>query len=155
MRRVDTSTRREQLVAKTGRGLTEEVFRTQVTAGKLGHVGLGASARLLAAGLGWELEGVEELIEPVLAGDESVAGLHQRATGRDGAGRVVSLDLIMAWGLGGAVDRVEVDGSPPLVAEIIGGYPGDEGTTARVVRAVAACHVLEPGFHVAASRLSA
>lgn len=155
MRRVDTSTRRQPLVAKTGRGLTETAFRAQAAAGELGHVGLRASARLLAVGLGWDVDSVEEVIEPVLAGDESVAGLHQRATGRDAAGRVVSLDLVMTWGLAGAVDRVEVDGSPPLVVEIVGGYPGDEGTTARVVRAVAACRTLEPGVHLAGGSLTA
>jgi 2,4-diaminopentanoate dehydrogenase len=149
-RRVDTATRRDRLVAKTGRGLTEAEFRSRAGAGGIGHVGLAASARLLAAGLGWRLVAVDELIEPVLGGDEAVAGLHQRATGRDGDGRVVTLDLVMAWGLTGPVDRIEVDGIPPLVAEIIGGYPGDEGTTARVVRAVEACSSLQPGFHLPA-----
>lgn len=152
-RRVDTSTRREQLVAKTGRGCTEPAFRSQAARGELGHVGLGASARLLAAGLGWRLGELDELIEPVLAGDDSVAGLHQRVKGSDASGRMVSLDLVMAWELGGTVDRVEIEGFPSLVAEIVGGYPGDEGTTARVVRAVGACHTLEPGLHLAGGGL--
>lgn len=147
-RRVDTSTRRPQLVAKTGRGLTESEFRTRAAAAAIGHVGLAASARLLASGLGWRLGEVDELIEPVLGGDQCVAGLHQRATGRDDAGRVVTLDLVMTWGLSEPVDRIEVDGTPPLVAEIVGGYPGDEGTTARVVRAVEACGRLGAGFHL-------
>ncbi|NNC74876.1 MAG: Gfo/Idh/MocA family oxidoreductase, partial [Acidimicrobiia bacterium] len=73
-RRVDTSTRRDQLVAKTGRGLTTEQFADGVTSGAIGHVGLEISAKLVAGGLGLPTHEVTESIEPVVDSDGVVSG---------------------------------------------------------------------------------
>ncbi len=145
-RRLDTSVRRAPLVAKTGRGLERHEFRRRAAAGKIGHVGLGVSARLLARGLGWAIGDVVEIIEPVVEAD-LVAGLHQRAEVAAGDRRI-ELDLTMSWGLDAPVDRVSVVGSPPIVVEITGGYHGDRGTAARLASAVGVAGRLEPAFYL-------
>ncbi len=145
-RRVDTSRRRAPLVAKTGRGLEQQDFRSRAAAGEVGHVGLGVSTRLLADGLGWPIDAVAETIEPVVEGD-LVAGLHQRAEAAAGDRRI-ELDLTMSWGLAAPVDRVTVVGSPPLSVEIQGGYHGDRGTTARLAHAIGVVGRLEPALYL-------
>jgi hypothetical protein len=108
-------------------------------------VGLPESARLIAAGLGWEVVEERVTIDPVLDPDGLAAGQHQTAH-LDTAAGVVHLDLVMAWGAR-AIDRVTVDGDHPLTIEIKGGYHGDWGTTARTVRLLEAVAKLEPGFY--------
>ncbi|RPI26335.1 MAG: hypothetical protein EHM57_00285, partial [Actinobacteria bacterium] len=129
-RRVDTSTRRRPLVAKTGYGLSVSEFQTAVQAGAIGHVGLEASAELLAEGLGWRTAEVSGFTHPVIDDHGSVLGQHQLLTLSDAAGRYIELDLTMAWNLEDPIDRIEIVGDVGLVAEIRGGYPGDQGTTA-------------------------
>jgi 4-hydroxy-tetrahydrodipicolinate reductase len=146
-RRVDTSTRRDPLVRKTGRGLTPEAFRAAAAAGSIGHVGLVASARLLGRGLTWPIHDTAETIEPILGDDGLVRGLHQTATLRTPEGGSLSLDLVMAWQVDRPGDTIEIDGSPPIRAELPDGYHGDEGTTAQVVNAIGRHTSLPPGFY--------
>lgn len=146
-RRVDTSRRRGPLVAKTGRGLTPEEFAAQVAAGRLGHVGLEASAQLVARSLGWPIDEVKASIEPVVADDGRVAGLHQRAVLTTPEGGLLDFDLVMAWKVDGPGDVIHVYGSPDLRVEIPGGYHGDEGTTAGVVNAIGRHNQTPPGFY--------
>lgn len=145
-RRVDSSTRRESLVRKTGRGLTEAEFRKGLLEGTVGHKGLDASARLIARGLEWPYHDVSVRIDPVKEEGE-IIGIHHKAVLQTGDGRSVVLVLTMAWGLPDPVDRVEVDGVPSFTVEIPGGYPGDEGTVAQVVSALRRCPELAPGFY--------
>jgi len=146
-RRVDTSTRRGPLVAKTGRGLGPEEFERLAGEGSLGHVGLDVSVRLLARGLTWPTHDVVETIEPVIGADGSVAGLHQRAVLRTPEGGVLDFDLTMAWEVDRPGDAIIVDGEPQLRVEIPGGYHGDTGTTAQVVNAIGRHTDLAPGFY--------
>ena len=146
-RRLDTGTRRESLVVKTGRGLTPEEFAAGVAAGEVGHVGLAASAKLLARGLTWPTNDVAETIEPVLDGEGIVAGLHQNATLSTPLGGRLVLDLVMAWQVDRPGDTIVVDGSPPVRLELPGGYHGDLGTTAQVVNAIGRHTGLGPGFY--------
>ncbi len=146
-RRVDTSARRGPLVAKTGRGLSPDEFAAEVAARRIGHVGLVVSAKLVARSLLWPTGDVNETIEPVLADDGSVAGLHQRATLNTPAGGVLDFDLVMAWEVPDPSDRIHVHGSPEIRVEIPGGYHGDEGTTAEVVNAIGRYNQTPPGFY--------
>ncbi len=146
LRRVDSATRRPTLVAKTGRGLTVEEFRRRLAAGTVGHKGLDASARLIARGLLWPYHDVALHIEPILDGDV-IVGADHRAELNTGDGRSIELRLTIAWNLADPVDRIEIDGEPPLLVELTGGYPGDEGTTAQVVAALRRCADLKPGFY--------
>ncbi len=148
-RRVDTSKRRGPLVAKTGRGLTPEEFASRADAGRLGHVGMEASAQLVARALGWAARDLDASIEPVLADDGKVAGLHQRVVLTTPEGGVLDFDLVMAWKVDEPGDAIHVHGSPELRVEIPGGYHGDEGTTAEVVNAIGCYKQTTPGFYTA------
>src|SRR5262249_23815150 len=126
-------------------GITPEEFRAGVAAGKLGHVGLRESALLLARGLGWKLDRVEETIDCVVATKESprdgiapgrVAGVHQIARGEAGGVEVITLDLEMSVGVPGPHDRVQVPGDPPLDVVVQGGVQGDRGTVGAVLSAI-------------------
>jgi 4-hydroxy-tetrahydrodipicolinate reductase len=64
---VNASTRRPNLQQKVGAGMTPARFRKGVKGSELGHVGLLESTHLVAEGLGWNLERVDESIKPVLA----------------------------------------------------------------------------------------
>ena len=143
---VDTSDRRATLVAKTGHGLTPDEFAAGVAERRLGHVGMLESARLVADGLGWTVQGATESIDPVLE-DGRVAGLHQVARLHTTDGRTVTLDLVMAWRAPDPHDEVVIDGEPPIRVRVEGGYHGDQGTTASVVRAVGLLPHLAPGFY--------
>ena len=145
-RRVDTSTRREALVRKSGYGMTPEQFDAGVADGRVGHVGLSASLRLVAEAAGVAVGAVHETIEPVLDDEGRVVGQHQVAVAGDDTGRELRYDLTMAWGID-ALDRVQVDGAPPLHVEVAGGLHGDTGTTARVVAPIRQRHRLSPGFY--------
>ena len=144
---VDTSTRRGPLVAKTGKGLTSDDFDARVAGGTVGHVGLVASARLVAAGLGWDAGGdATEQIDPVLDGS-FVGGIHQtvRLTSRQGT---VTLELTMAWRASDPSDTIIIDGDPPMRVVIPGGYHGDQGTSAQVVAGMRACLSMPAGLHL-------
>ena len=145
-RRMDTSARRPSLVAKSGRGLSHAQFRDGVASGRVGHKGLDSSARLVARGLEWPYHDVIVSIEPMLE-DGVVVGARHRATLQAGAGREIVLDLEMAWGLTDEIDRVMIDGDPPITVEFPGGYPVDEGTAALVVGALRHLDSLPPGFY--------
>ncbi len=144
---VDTSTRRDRLVDKTGRGLTPEAFADGVAAGEIGHVGMVESARLVAQGLGWGIQDVAETIEPIVTRGGVVEGLHQTIVLRTPDDQSISLDLVMSWGAPDPRDEVILDGEPPITLRIDGGYHGDLGTTASVVRALALIPHLDPGFY--------
>jgi len=145
-RRVDSSTRRESLVRKTGRGLTVEEFEAQLAAGRVGHKGLAASARLIARGLLWPYHDVAVRIEPIVE-DGVVAGADHRALLSTGDGRSIELRLTIAWKLEDPIDRVQIDGNPPLDVRFEGGYPGDPGTVANVLHGLRRCSELDPGFY--------
>jgi 4-hydroxy-tetrahydrodipicolinate reductase len=146
VRRVDTRTRRSALVAKTGRGMTPADFSRAAESGAIGHVGLEASANALAAGLGWRVVGVTLSIEPIVDAG-SVLGQDQRIRLVCEGGRSIQLALSMAWGLDDPGDRISIKGATSLDAQIEGGFPGDEGTTARMVNAARQVTALEPGFY--------
>ncbi len=145
-RRVDSSSRRESLVRKTGYGLTPDEFARELAAGRIGHKGLDASARLVARGLLWPYHDVSTRIEPIVV-DGVVHGADHRAELSTGDGRSIELRLTISWELTDPVDRVQVIGEPPLDVRFEGGYPGDEGTVANVLRGLQRCSELDPGFY--------
>lgn len=146
VRRVDTRTRRRSLVAKTGRGMTPGEFSEAVESGAIGHVGLEASAKALAGGLGWRVVGITLSMAPIVGGG-SVLGQDQRIQLLCEGGRSIELALSMAWGLDDPGDRISISGATSLDVQIQGGFPGDEGTTARIVNAARHITALEPGFY--------
>lgn len=145
-RRVDTRSRRPALVAKTGRGMTPEQFRHAAEVGEVGHVGLEASARALAAGLGWHATEVSQVLEPVVDGG-SVLGQHQWLRLSCDRQREIELELDMVWDLKDPRDRISIDGDSSLVVDVLGGFPGDEGTVARIVHSARCVGSLRPSIY--------
>jgi hypothetical protein len=144
---VDASTRRLPLQRKVGAGLNLSQFRRAITEGTVRHVGLTESAHMIAAGLGFRLERIDETIEPAIAPRDldteylripagAAAGVKQTARGyRDGQ-LAVSLDLQMYVGAEAPRDHVLIDGVPPIEVTIAGGVAGDAATAAIVVNAI-------------------
>jgi 4-hydroxy-tetrahydrodipicolinate reductase len=148
----DVARRRVALQRKVGAGLDEEAFHAAADRGELGHVGLVESAALAALGCGFELDEVEEELEPLIAAEDAdgavavkagqVAGVHQVARGFvDGAERV-RLELTLAIGAEDPRDEIELDARPPVRATLRGGLPGDEATAWAVVNAAPAITAL-------------
>jgi len=154
---VDAAGRRQPLQKKVGVGLSEDQFREGVNGGWIRHVGLPESICLMAAALGWQLDRLEESIEPVISRERltsgfvpvdpgRVAGIHQWACGYVGQEVKITLDLTMVVD-GRGVDRVIIDGLPPLTLEVKGGVHGDLGTAAVVINSLGGLSALEPGLH--------
>ncbi|MHB8688197.1 MAG: dihydrodipicolinate reductase [Candidatus Dormibacteraceae bacterium] len=133
VRRVDASRRRRPLQAKVGVGMTEQEFRTRAESNQIGHVGLRESASLLAASLGWELETIDDELEPVLDSRNQVIGLRQTLRASDRVGRGLSLELEMYLGAAKEADEITIDADPPVHCIISGGYQGDRATVGMVL----------------------
>jgi 2,4-diaminopentanoate dehydrogenase len=155
---VDAASRREPLQRKVGSGMTADEFRAGVAAKTLGHVGLPASAAMLARGLGRELLSQEEWIEPVLAESEvvtqyfrvpagRVVGQRQELVAQLSGGVVLILHLEMYLGAPGPRDEVVVHGDWVSKTTVAGGFAGDSATAAIVANAVAPLLACAPGYH--------
>jgi len=158
---VDAGTRRLPLQRKVGAGITEEAFSERKAAGGFGHIGLVESVRLVAAGLGWALDAVEETLAPVLAERAAdtpflsvsrgqVAGIHHAARGLVGGREVITLDLKMFVGAEGSRDAVTVEGDPPIRLLAEGGIFGDTATVGLLVNTAGLVGQALPGLHTMA-----
>jgi hypothetical protein len=145
-RRVDSATRRDTFLPKTGHGLDRAAFDAAVGAGTVGHRGIMASARLLAHTLGWPTNDVAQAIEPLLGDDGLATGFHQTVLLRADR-RTIDMELTIGWELQGAGDTIIVEGEPPILLEIPGGYLGDQGAIAQILSALRRCAELEPSFY--------
>ncbi len=146
-REVDAGLRREPLQRKVGAGIPVEQFREQQETGTFGHIGLEESLRMLAAGLEWDLDAVEESLDPIVAVRRvktrylsiekgRVAGIHQVAAGvKDGENRI-TLDLKMFVGADNPRDAVHISGDPPIDLVVKGGIFGDTATVAALLNAI-------------------
>jgi len=158
---VDAGKRRLPLQRKVGAGLSAAEFEAKAATGTFGHIGLVESLRILAAGLGWEVEAIKDRMEPVLAEDEvttpfltvqagEVAGIHHRAEGIVGGKAVLTLDLKMYVGVEDARDAVLVDGDPPIDLVVRGGIFGDTATCALLVNMAPLVLEAKPGLRTMA-----
>ncbi len=143
---VDVGTRRIQLQRKVGAGLSLDEFRERVTAGRFGHVGLKESCWLLAEGLGWRLDSLDETIEPVPSPDGDAGGMRQKALGVIDGRTVIEAIVQMSIGAERPRDEIVIEGTPPIRLVIEGGIPGDGATAAVIVNAIP--HVIDhsPGL---------
>lgn len=157
VRVVDASRRRLPLQKKIGAGLTPEVFRDLVRQGKLGHVGLVESLVAVAKTFGWELQDVQEFIDPKVAEKrvetpyltvepDQVAGILHTARGLRDDQEVLYLELQMYVGAEEPYDGVRIQGDPALDMRIDGGIFGDTATVARMVNAIPAVRKSTPGL---------
>lgn len=158
---VDASERREPLQAKVGAGISTQAFEEKKAAGGFGHIGLRESLQMVADGLGWTLEAVEEELQPVHAdapvdtgfrqvapGD--VAGIHHAAAGRIDGEVAVTLDLKMYVGADASYDAVEVEGDPPIDLRVQNGIFGDTATVGMLVNTAPIAASARPGLQTMA-----
>lgn len=155
-RRVDAGRRRLSLQRKAGVGLTLAQFQDGVKARRVGHIGLRESVAVTAGTLGWELEAIEESLEPVITEQPmrtqfleveagQVAGVHQIGRGIKDGQEVITLDLEICVGLEEAKDTISVEGRPSLKLTIEGVH-GDIATAAMVVNAIPRVVDAPPGL---------
>jgi len=154
---VNAATRRLPLQRKVGVGLNLAQFRRALTEGSVRHVGLVESIHMIAAGLGWKIDKVDEAIEPAIAPRDldtdylrvpagAVAGIKQAARGYRNGDLTVSLDLQMYVGAESPRDHVLVDGDPRIDVTVAGGFAGDVATGALVVNSIPKLMAAPAGF---------
>jgi len=154
---VDASRRRLPLQKKIGAGISVREFEEGVSAGAIGHVGLRESANMIADALGWELDGIAENIEPVVArkgiqtqslrvGKGMVAGIKQTVRCTVDGEEVMVLELQMRVDAEDPHDSVFIDGIPPVDMIIRGGIHGDSATIAIVINAIPRVLASKPGL---------
>jgi len=152
----DASVRRGPFQKKIGAGITVEEFAARKATGTFGHIGLPESIAMICAGFGWDLEAVDETLEPVIADRDiatphahvvagSVAGIHQVAHGIVGGERRVTLTLDAYVGAPETSDTVEIEGRPTLVNRLEGLH-GDISTAAMTVNAIGTVCDMPPGL---------
>lgn len=152
---VDATKRRKPLQEKIGVGLTKEEFDQKVAAGG-GHVGLLESVALIADGLGWNLDDLEEEIEPVITDSKKqadavqvekgkVIGLKQVGKGIINGNTVITLNLQMYLDAD-PKDRIMISGTPDLLVSFEGGLHGDIATPAVVVNSIPQVLKANPGL---------
>jgi hypothetical protein len=154
---VDAGTRRLPLQRKVGAGLNLNQFRRAMTEGTVRHVGLPQSVYMIAAGLGWKLDRVEETLEPAIAPRDlnteylriaagMAAGIKQCARGYRNGELAITLDLQMYVGAEQPRDHVLIDGMPPIDMTIAGGVAGDSATAAITVNCIPKMMAARPGL---------
>lgn len=155
VRVVDVSTRRKALQKKVGAGLTPEEFRQKVAEGAFGHVGLLESLALVAAGMGWELDNLEETIEPAIAKKDmpdigikagQVTGIKQVASGFKAGRELIKLALEISAGAENPHDSVTIHGVPDMKVEVVNGTSGDLATASALVNAIPQVVNAQPGL---------
>jgi 4-hydroxy-tetrahydrodipicolinate reductase len=153
---VDASKRRRQLQQKIGAGMTQESFRQAAANKEIRHVGLSESVSLVARGLGWSLDDIQEQIEPVVATTRImteyltvdptfVSGVRQWGRGFSNGTEKVVLELEMSVDAGEAVDEVWIEGSPSLYS-VVKGIHGDISTAAVVANTARRVVQAQPGL---------
>lgn len=156
---VDASTRREPLQRKIGSGWTPEEFKSRFRRGQAGHAGLRESLALVAHGLGWQIMGLKEFAEPVVADRDirtqflevkagQTCGLHQRAEAKRKGKVCLTLDLKMCLEAPEPHDSIQIEGEPPLDVMIRGGVAGDQATVAALVNTAARLLERPPGLRL-------
>jgi len=158
---VNASERRRPLQEKVGAGISTETFEKKKATGTFGHIGLRESLLMVADGLGWSLDDVEETLQPVHADAPvdtgyvqvetgEVAGIHHAAAGVVDGKRPLTLDLKMYVGADASYDAVTVDGDPPLDLRFRGGIFGDTATVGMLVNTAPLAAGARPGFQTMA-----
>jgi 4-hydroxy-tetrahydrodipicolinate reductase len=139
--------------------MTPAHFNDLALQGKIGHMGIGESVALIAAGLGHHAvaDDVKITLEPVIAESAlpsavgeirpgQVRGMRNTAKWAD-ASLSIELDLTMAIGLSDPQDTVELTGPVPLRLTIPGSTPGDTATVAALVNCARLLPAAKPGLH--------
>ena len=162
-RTLDASVFGRDVHRSLGVGYSEAEFRSAVRSRRVrGHIGFAESARIVADGMGLEIERFEEEIEPVLADRVHVlagytieppetAGVVQLATawveGQEWLRFELSLHVApgeVGWQ---TRDRIRIYGENELYLTMEPGMPAVSTTAALLVNAVPAVLAARPGFY--------
>ncbi len=157
----DAQFRRIPFQKKIGAGLTPEQFQIKKEEGTLRHVGLPESVNLIASRLGWNLDSVEDIIEPIIAKEKFSAGeleiqkgnalgVKQIGKGIMNGEEVISLIFVAAIGQPDPHDRVIIEGEPKIDSTIKDGVNGDVATCAITVNAIPTVINAKPGLRTMA-----
>jgi len=153
----DASSRRLPFQKKIGAGLTRAEFQSKAAEGTIKHVGFQESIAMIAAGLGWKLDRIEENLDSILAEKTvaseyitieagQVAGVNQTASGIINGENVITLNLQAYLGCPDPRERIVIEGQPPIDLTIKGGVHGDIATAAVVVNCIPRVLNAEPGL---------
>jgi len=156
-RSLDAAKRRYPFQKKIGLGLSPEEFRHKLEAGEItAHVGYAESIMLVATALGWKIDRIEEIQEPVIAEKSletkyfkikpgEVAGVRGFGIGYMNGREVIRVELVAAVGAED-YEEIVIEGNPKLHWRNSVGIPGDLATVAIVVNMIP--HVLKasPGL---------
>ncbi|MDP1581205.1 MAG: hypothetical protein Q8M02_13085 [Candidatus Didemnitutus sp.] len=156
---VNASTRRQPLQAKIGSGQSPEEFRAKLQSGRAGHAGLRESLALLAHAMGWPMDSITEVGEPMIAQHDiktnfftvakgQACGIHQRAVGLSGGVEKIVLDIKMYLDAENPCDHIVIRGRPPLDVTVNGGVAGDDATVASLINIVPRLLSAQPGLHL-------
>ena len=154
---IDPSRRRLPLQRKVGLGLTLDEFERRREEGSVGHIGLLESMAMTASALGWELDAMEETVDPVIVqtrlrggsielGEGKLAGIRQVGRGFKDGREIITLDLQMYVGAEDYYDHIVIEGTPKIDLTIRDGLPGDMATAAIVVNSIPRVIDAEPGL---------
>ncbi|MBK9713958.1 MAG: dihydrodipicolinate reductase [Kouleothrix sp.] len=154
---VDATQRRASLQQRIGAGLALDQFRDHVARGAVRHVGLPESIHMIAAGLGWQLSGLTESIDPIVASEwvrtpyltvapGQVRGLRQIARGWMHGRDVVELIWQTAVGALDTHDAISVEATPPVSVVVQGGLHGDAAAAALILHAIPRVLAAPPGL---------
>lgn len=159
VRMMNSARRRIPFQTKVGSGLAPAEFRAKIDGKAItGHVGLMESINLIADGLGWTLDRIEETPpEAVIAERETpsgvgpipagrVAGLKSMAKGYRGKDVLISLEFTAHAGVPEEYDEVLIKGLPDIHQRVLGGVHGDTGTIAMVINAIPRIAGAAPGL---------
>lgn len=155
VRSLDARKRRQQLQKKVGAGMSVAEVNKLIRGHGIGHVGLGESVAMIAAGLGWKLQDIRERFAPVVAKTPvssdffrvkagQVRGMRMTAAGIVAGKTRIELDLTMALGAE-TYDEITIDGEPKLVIRTTTGFPGDASTVGILANCARIAPTLPPG----------
>ena len=153
---INASNRRASFQRKIGSAMTVEEFRSKMSEGKMGHVGLPESVGMIFQASGKELSHYEINVEPVVATsfvetehfkieEGRVRGLRQVARGYSRQGEFVSLTFVAALEEEGEGDTIKITGTPTITAKLEG-TNGDLATAAIAVNAIGRVVESPPGL---------
>jgi hypothetical protein len=143
----DASSRRGPFQRKIGAGCAADEFNKLAAKGVLKHMGLPESIAMIADGLGWQLDTIDETIEPIIAKTEittgyitvqpgQAAGLRQIGKGIRSGEPVILLVFEASVGAPESFDALYIDGTPNLHMTIKGGTHGDIATATITVNCI-------------------
>ena len=134
---------------RIGIGLTPQGFQLAASNGVIGHGSLRESLFMIADTLGWHLDEVVEVLEPILAKERvktqyfvvdkgCVAGIRQAVRGLMGGRELGRLEVETSLLTREPLDQIIIDGRPSINLQIPGGVQSELATAAIMVNCISA-----------------